>query len=782
MQPVFVDLHIHTSDDPDNLNSSYDLGLLKQKIETVAEGSPYLISLTDHNTVNKPAYLEAGKFFPNLLLGAELHVRNYEDAKPYHCHIYFDLPEIAEPAIDAINAELDQLYPRKVVSNDDSNIPKLEKIMNSFDSYDFLLLPHGGQNHSTFDVSIPDGVQFDNTLERSIYYNHFDGFTARSTSGLERTLSYFDRLGIKEFVNLVTATDNYSPQHYPDGKSKDAAPFVRTWMLASPTFKGLRLALSESSRLRYGEKPDTWAECIKHVSLKNDHIDIDVGLTPGLNVVIGGSSSGKSLFVDSVFRKIVAQFDQSEYLNTPYSVQDIEVDNPAGQAPHYLPQNYIMKVCDQRDKDNTIDDISILRSVFPADVEERHEIANGLSELGSKLAALVHAVKEIQSLQDELARIPKLSHLIVTDTIHGNPLKLIVPSEATVELFRYSRPKYDQHFRQLEAIDEFLSANPLIKHNKKLIDDVKGELSLAFERSEFESLVREIILKQEKEIDDAQKAENKEITTKRQQFEKLLECVQKYFKYHSIFYESLKAISKVAIKIRSKEIKSMGHRLFIDNEFELTKGKFLEVVNELVKPEHAIKSFEDICPEALFESHFRKRSPKVADYRDFENKVNARFAEMNKKKYRITTREGKDFDKLSAGWKTSVILDLILGWGDDTAPLIIDQPEDNLATGYINSGLLTAIKECKTKKQIILVSHNATIPMLGDAQNVVICRNTGNYITIRSSPLEGSVAGKDVVDWIADTTDGGKISVKKRVKKYNLKKFRSEHEASIQEE
>ena len=72
----------------------------------------------------------------------------------------------------------------------------------------------------------------------------------------------------------------------------------------------------------------------------------------------------------------------------------------------------------------------------------------------------------------------------------------------------------------------------------------------------------------------------------------------------------------MAIKIRTKEIKSMGHTLFIDNEFELTKAKFLEVVNELLKPEHAIKSFEDICPEALFDTKYKKR-PKVADYKDF---------------------------------------------------------------------------------------------------------------------------------------------------------------------
>jgi hypothetical protein len=124
--------------------------------------------------------------------------------------------------------------------------------MNGFDSYEFVLLPHGGQSHSTFNDSIPKGVKLDNTLERNIYYNHFDGFTARSNTGLEKTQEYFKRLEINEFVNLVTASDNYSPQNYPNAKAKEAAPFVKTWMMALPTFNGLRLSLSESSRLTVG--------------------------------------------------------------------------------------------------------------------------------------------------------------------------------------------------------------------------------------------------------------------------------------------------------------------------------------------------------------------------------------------------------------------------------------------------------------------------------------------------------------------------------------------------
>ena len=773
MDPVFIDFHIHTSDNPESLNDSYDVDMLKTKIEEIADGADYLISLTDHNTINKGIYLKAVHKIKHILLGVELHVRNYDSADPYHCHMLFNLPKIDAPTIDNINTKLDELYLRKVIENDDTSIPKLEQIMNCFDRYEFLLLPHGGQNHSTFDMSIPDGVEFDKTLERSIYYNHFDGFTARSNTSLGKTHHYFDRLGIREFVNLVTATDNYEPKDYPNCKAgRGASPFIPTWMLASPTFNGLRLSLSESSRLKYGEKPDSWAECIQHVSLKKENIDIDVELTPGLNVVIGGSSSGKSLFVDSIFRKIFGTFDGSIYLNTPYDIHEIQVKNPAGQHPHYLDQNYISSICNPKDKEKNIDDISLLKNVFPPDKEERLRISHGLSDLRSLLNSLVQSVKEIEKLQSTLKRIPRLSHLIVTDVIQGNPVKYLLPDDVTIESIEYGQADYVRHLKNLDEIDRFLSDNPLVPHDKALVEKLKNELSKAFEYAKLESSVREIISSHEKEIDDTKEKENREGTTKRQEFEKLLESIRKYIRYEKTFNQSLENISKFKIFIDTKEIESMGNKLSISNEFELTKEKFLEVVNGMLKTEHRIQTFEDIKPEALFEEKFSKRDPKCIDYDDFERRVKGKFEAMNKKKYRITTKEGKDFDNLSAGWKTSVVLDLILGWDGDNAPLIIDQPEDNLAIAYINSGLLKAIKKCKTKKQVILVSHNATIPMLGDAQNVVMCKNKDNNITIKSNPLEGSIDGRDVVDLIASTTDGGKASVKKRVKKYNLKNFR----------
>ena len=118
-----------------------------------------------------------------------------------------------------------------------------------------------------------------------------------------------------------------------------------------------------------------------------------------------------------------------------------------------------------------------------------------------------------------------------------------------------------------------------------------------------------------------------------------------------------------------------------------------------------------------------------------------------------------------------MLLDLILGFDGNTAPLIIDQPEDNLAADYINDGLAAAIKGSKATRQTIVVTHNATIPMLADAQTVVLCRNVNGKLVIRSARLEGSIDGKRALDWVVEITDGGEPSVQKRFRKYNFKRF-----------
>lgn len=772
MEPVYVDVHIHTSENPDSLNQNYDIDTLFEKVRAQAQGQHGLISLTDHNTINKKAYLDAiakcGTDI-HLLLGVELHIHYSVDTEAYHCHIFFK-DNISEQKIDEINKILDSLYEQKTVVKTDKNIPTLDKVINEFDSYDFVLLPHGGQSHATFDKAIPKGKKFDTMMERSVYYNQFDGFTARSDSGREETDKYFQRLGISGFVNLITCSDNYIPSSYPDAKAKDAEPLIPTWMFSEPTFDGFRLSLSEKSRLVYcNQKPESWSEKIDCVKYSNEKIDIDVKFCSGLNVVIGGSSSGKTLLVDSIWRKLShTNFDDSHY--NSFDVENLNVVNPSGIHPHYLGQNYIMKVVGDEEGHN-IEDIDIIRSLFPDNKEVVNRVNTSLAKLKNDITQLIQTVKDIKSIEDKLNTTSQIGRLLVFNAVKQNIITGFVPQEENRDIIRYSKDKKEAHITALLEIKEVLSRNPFVKEQNVTIDGLIAMLQEIYRYSEMEAMVY-------KEIKDASdnyatqlRTGSQEDQTKTQEFNNLLESAKQYIYLNRKFMKHLNSIAAYHDEIETKEIVSSGHHLYISNQFKMNKDVVLNAFNYMLKSGKKIICFDDIRPQCLYESNFSKQKPKVQDYNDFVDRVYNEFVSMNKTVYKIKTKDDKDFESHSAGWKTSVLLDLILGYDKDIAPIIIDQPEDNLATKYINDGLVEAIKKVKKNKQIILVSHNATIPMMGDAQQIIYCENSQGKIVIRSAPLEGEINGTPVLDLIASITDGGKPSIKKRVKKYNLKKF-----------
>ncbi len=765
MTPIYLDLHIHTQN-----NQDYDLELLKSKILEVSDNAEHLVSLTDHNFINTEIYLKAKEIFKNIIIGVELHIRYNQDSPYYHCHAYFK-NEINKDTLGKLNSIIDTLYDTKTPSKDD-RIPCIEEVIRAFDGYEFMLLPHGGQSHSTFDGAIPqdDNFKFDDALSKSLYYNQFEGFTARGVSKLEKTQEYFQRLNINEFVNLMTCTDNYNPAIYPKTKvSPDASEFVPTWMFSAPTFDGLRLALSENSRLKYcNEKPEFYHNHIESVALSNESIDIDVKLSPGLNVIIGESSSGKTLFVDSVWRKLTNQFEGSDYLD--FGVTDVVISNSSGTTPHYLNQNYIMSVLN--DSDSDLNKIAIIKDVFPGDNEIKLSIDRGLQKLRTDLSELLSAVKEIESISDTLSHLPHLQSLIVSKSLQSNIFESLVPSESITELIDFSEDEYEMHLENLESIEDFLDTNPLVTNNKSAFDTIKKLISKARNSSELEQNVRRVIKSSHSEFDSELMKTQRLDRAKLNDFNQLLESITAYVINYRKFKKVLARISAYKTSCRTQEVISEGHKLFIKNDFVLDKEKVKDVFNKLLKSKYRFEDIDNLEPETLFESNYSEK-PLVRGYDGFERKVNEMFLSFNSKKYEITTNKGLDFNNLSPGWKTSIILDIILGYKKDMAPIIIDQPEDNLATSYINEGLVKAIKNIKEYKQIILVSHNATIPMMGDAQKVVVCENDSSKIKIRSGRLEDSIDDKSVVNYIADLTDGGKPSIKKRVKKYNFKSFKN---------
>lgn len=112
----------------------------------------------------------------------------------------------------------------------------------------------------------------------------------------------------------------------------------------------------------------------------------------------------------------------------------------------------------------------------------------------------------------------------------------------------------------------------------------------------------------------------------------------------------------------------------------------------------------------------------------------------------------KELDKLSPGQRCSAILPILLLTGN--TPLIIDQPEDNLDNRLIKQVIVNVLASIKLNRQVIMATHNANLPVLGDAEQVVALRAIDDENC--KMEAQGSLEDSTVVKQITDIMEGGR--------------------------
>ena len=120
----------------------------------------------------------------------------------------------------------------------------------------------------------------------------------------------------------------------------------------------------------------------------------------------------------------------------------------------------------------------------------------------------------------------------------------------------------------------------------------------------------------------------------------------------------------------------------------------------------------------------------------------------------------KDSLTLSTGQKCTAILPILLM--DNENPLLVDQPEDNLDNRFIYTTVVKRIREMKHRRQLVFVTHNPNIPVLGDAEKVFVLSSTG---ASASKAKEGTV--DQCKDEVVMLLEGGEEAFRERKKRYN---------------
>ena len=136
---------------------------------------------------------------------------------------------------------------------------------------------------------------------------------------------------------------------------------------------------------------------------------------------------------------------------------------------------------------------------------------------------------------------------------------------------------------------------------------------------------------------------------------------------------------------------------------------------------------------------------------------------------------GVELENLSPGTKGIVLLILYLGMDiADTRPLIVDQPDENLDNESIYELLTTYFKSAKTRRQIILITHNPNLVVNADSEQIIVAtaarRDNGlPHITYQSGALENNTPDdQGIRQQVCRILEGGSEAFLKRERRYAL--------------
>ncbi|MGH9352161.1 MAG: TrlF family AAA-like ATPase [Terriglobia bacterium] len=129
----------------------------------------------------------------------------------------------------------------------------------------------------------------------------------------------------------------------------------------------------------------------------------------------------------------------------------------------------------------------------------------------------------------------------------------------------------------------------------------------------------------------------------------------------------------------------------------------------------------------------------------------------------------KTLDDLSTGQKATAVLLLLLL--ESTAPLVVDQPEDDLDNRFITDSVVPKAREEKRRRQFVFSTHNANIPVLGDAELIVGLKASGEADAGQAViPVEhlGSIDARPVRELVEEILEGGREAFEMRRLKYGF--------------
>jgi len=268
--------------------------------------------------------------------------------------------------------------------------------------------------------------------------------------------------------------------------------------------------------------------------------------------------------------------------------------------------------------------------------------------------------------------------------------------------------------------------------------------------------------------------------------------------YKLIFEEILKEKEMLELlykplveKLKNKKEESLGFYVKINVDINTWSSEGEKLIDRRKIAElHCNKSLFDLANEKLFEiwsncdldslekaidnftnDEARKMSKILLNSDSYTKLADWLFSTSHISISYEMTFNGLPLKRLSPGTKGILLMLLYLGVDkNDTRPLLIDQPEDNLDPESVYDVLVPYFKEAKKRRQIIMVTHNPNLVVATDSDQVIIAQNETNELNKLPifSYCGGGLENPEVVKKVCKVLEGGEKAFIKRALRYSM--------------
>lgn len=721
-----------------------------------------MISFTDHNQISYDVYKEYYKrnHRVKLLPGIEIDFLIDKNAiKSKHLIAYFNIEEEElECFANKINKILENTRNDKFLTINEL-LQELLKL-----NVEFLISPHAMKQGNR-------GIDHDWTDEEtskqkaSMFTDQFFCFWESSGhSSVTKAEEFLKDFELKNRISIISFSDS---DNFETLQNYILEP--NQYFQSLPTFKGLALAASDIGRIKKKKNEINEGKHSNYIGFININ-GKEVELSNQLNTIIGGRGSGKSILLDSIAierNKTINNQSRKKYIENNMTISLFDGNKEkmgASFSIDYFSQSFVSEIFSsenfgaklndkffeafQKISDIQTDEIksenkSKFTENYNINLDQNIENLEGFSSgfpivnndgLNLKITKgqkNKESEIKVDSYKDALEKIDKQFSNIIPKSIVNNKnissLKKLVKYVVAKELFNSNDQIIKTKLSENKLIEKYFD----VKDNKSKVNKTKSSHELSIKKNIYR--LSEGYIKRANLV-NAYLTSNKNFKIKHSKYIPIHGSTENKF----IFSKELEVESP--LQYFAKQIDKHYNQMKIKNYTLKDKlSMFVKNPNDHLNDSKSLDDLIELLEE--FDLYYTEKNNIY--YVDKDGKV-------------------KDISQLSPGYQTNILMEYIVH-KETSIPLLIDQPEDNVDNETIYSDLREWFKSMKSKRQTLLVTHDANLVINADSNNIIIANQVAeNEFEYHYGALEYG----NIIDRAATILDGGKNAVERRLKKY----------------